>query len=129
MEYTFGTVVSGTMEDVEERVTSALGVEGFGVLTRADVAATLKEKIDVTRDPYIILGACNPSLADRMINVDIEIGALLPCNVVLRQVGDDQVAVRFMDPDAMVSMVDATEAEMIANEARERLVRVAASIG
>jgi uncharacterized protein (DUF302 family) len=128
MEYTFGTVVSGTMEDVEERVTSALGDEGFGVLTRADVAATLKEKIDVTRDPYIILGACNPGLADRMINVDIEIGALLPCNVVLRQVGD-QVAVRFMDPDAMVSMVDATEAEMIANEARERLVRVAASIG
>jgi uncharacterized protein (DUF302 family) len=128
MEYTFGTVVSGTMEEVEERVTSALGDEGFGVLTRADVAATLKEKIDVTRDPYIILGACNPGLADRMINVDIEIGALLPCNVVLRQVGD-QVAVRFMDPDAMVSMVDATEAEMIANEARERLVRVAASIG
>jgi uncharacterized protein (DUF302 family) len=128
MEYTFGTVVSGTMKDVEERVTSALGVEGFGVLTRADVAATLKEKIDVTRDPYIILGACNPGLADRMINVDIEIGALLPCNVVLRQVGD-QVVVRFMDPDAMVSMVDAREAEMIANEARERLVRVAATIG
>ena len=87
MEYTFGAILNGTMEDVELRVTAALAEEGFGILTRADVAATLKVKIDVDRDPYVILGACNPSLSHRIIQADEEIGALLPCNVVLRQEG------------------------------------------
>lgn len=127
MEYTFGTVLNGTMEDVEKRVTAALAVEGFGVLTRIDVQATLKEKIDVDRDPYVILGACNPSLAHRMIEVDAEIGALLPCNVVLRQEGET-VAIRFMDPDAIVSFVDAPGADVVASEAKERLGRVAAAL-
>ena len=77
MEYTFGTVVDGTMEEVEETVTAALAEEGFGVLTRIDVQATLKKKIDVDRDPYVILGACNPNLAHRMIELDEEIGALV----------------------------------------------------
>lgn len=127
MEYTFGTVASGTMEEVEARVTAALAEEGFGVLTRIDVAATLKEKIDVDRDAYVILGACNPALANRMIDVDGEIGALLPCNVVLRQEGAD-VAVRFVDPNAMVAVVDDPQAEIIATEARGRLMRTAGSI-
>jgi len=127
MEYTFGTVVDGTMEDVEETVTAALAEEGFGVLTRIDVQATLKKKIDVDRDPYVILGACNPSLANRMIELDEEIGALLPCNVVLRQEGES-VAIRFMDPDAMVAVLDAEGADAIAGEARERLRRVAAAL-
>ena len=127
MEYTFGTVASGTMEEVEARVTAALAEEGFGVLTRIDVAATLKEKIDVERDAYVILGACNPALANRMIDVDREIGALLPCNVVLRQEGAD-VAVRFVDPNAMVAVVDDPQAEIIATEARGRLMRTAGSI-
>lgn len=127
MEYTFGTVASGTMEEVEARVTAALAEEGFGVLTRIDVAATLKEKIDVERDAYVILGACNPALANRMIDVDGEIGALLPCNVVLRQEGAD-VAVRFVDPNAMVAVVDDPQAEIIATEARGRLMRTAGSI-
>ncbi|MFV1970767.1 MAG: DUF302 domain-containing protein [Acidimicrobiia bacterium] len=127
MEYTFGTVVDGTMEDVEETVTAALAEEGFGVLTRIDVQATLKKKIDVDRDPYVILGACNPSLANRMIELDEEIGALLPCNVVLRQEGES-VAIRFMDPDAMVAVLDAEGADAVAGEARERLRRVAAAL-
>jgi uncharacterized protein (DUF302 family) len=128
MEYTFGTVVNGTMEDVENQVTAALAVEGFGVLTRIDVRATLKEKIDIDRDPYVILGACNPRLAHRMIEVDAEIGALLPCNVVLRQEGET-VAIRFMDPDAIVGFVDAEGADVIAAEAKDRLGRVAAALG
>ncbi len=127
MEYTFGTVLNGTMEDVEKRVSAALAVEGFGVLTRIDVRATLKEKIDVDRDPYVILGACNPRLAHRMIEVDAEIGALLPCNVVLRQEGET-VAIRFMDPDAIVGFVDAEGAAVIASEAKERLGRVSAAL-
>lgn len=127
MDYTFGIVISGTMEDVEERVTAALGEEGFGILTRIDVQATFKAKLDTDSDPYVILGACNPPLAYRMIQADVEIGALLPCNVVLRQEADG-VAVRFMDPDVMVSVVDAQGVEAIAGEARERLSRVAAAL-
>lgn len=127
MDYTFGTVISGTIEDAEERVTAALAEEGFGVLTRIDVAATLKEKIGVERDAYVILGACNPALANRMIDADKEIGALLPCNVVLRQEADE-VAVRFLDPNAMVAVVDAPDAEVIATEARESLMRAAGAI-
>ena len=128
MEYTFGTIVDGSMEDVEEQVTAALGEEGFGVLTRIDVAATLKAKIDVERDPYVILGACNPALANRAIQADQELGALLPCNVVLRDEGG-QVAVSFMDPGAVVAVVDAGDAHTVMQEARDRLIRVAAAIG
>ncbi len=127
MRYTFGTVLTGSMEDVEKRVTAALADEGFGVLTRIDVQATLKTKIDVDREPYVILGACNPSLAHRMIEVDEEIGALLPCNVVLRQEGES-VAVRFMDPGVIVAVIDAEGADVIAAEARERLNRAAAAL-
>jgi uncharacterized protein (DUF302 family) len=128
MDYTFGAVIDGTMENVETLVTAALADEGFGVLTRVDVAAILKEKIDVDREPYVILGACNPALSHQMILADEEIGALLPCNVVLRKEGD-QVAVRFMDPDAISAMVEAADAEVVADEARERLMRAAAAIG
>jgi uncharacterized protein (DUF302 family) len=127
MDYTFGTLASGTMEEVEARVAAALAEEGFGILTRIDVAATLKEKIDVERDAYVILGACNPALANRMIDVDEEIGALLPCNVVLRQEGAE-IAVRFMDPDAILSVVDAPDAGTIATETREKLMRAAGVI-
>ena len=127
MDYTFGTVASGTVEEVEAQVTAALAEEGFGILTRIDVAATLKEKIGVERDAYVILGACNPALANGMIDVDEEIGALLPCNVVLRQEGAE-IAVRFVDPDAILSVVDAPDAGSIATEAREGLMRAAAAI-
>jgi uncharacterized protein (DUF302 family) len=127
MDYTFGTVATGTVEEVEAQVTAALAEEGFGILTRIDVAATLKDKIGVERDAYVILGACNPALANRMIDVDEEIGALLPCNVVLRQEGAE-IAVRFVDPDAILSVVDAPDAGSIATEAREGLMRAAAAI-
>ena len=127
MEYTFGVSVDGTMESVEEQVTAALAEEGFGVLTRIDVAATLKAKIDVEREPYVILGACNPALADRAIRADQELGTLLPCNVVLRYEGGS-VAVRFMDPGAVVAVVDAEEAHVVMQEAQQKLKRVAASI-
>lgn len=127
MEYTFGTVLTGTMEEVEERVTAALGEEGFGILTRIDVQATLKAKLGADVDPYVILGACNPPLAHRMIQADAEIGALLPCNVVLRQ-DAESVAVRFMDPGVIVAVTDAEGADVIAAEVRERLRRVAAAI-
>jgi uncharacterized protein (DUF302 family) len=127
VEYTFGTVVSGTMEEVEQAVTSALAQEGFGVLTKINVAATLKAKIGVDRTPYVILGACNPALAHMAIEVDNDLGALLPCNVVLREEGD-AVAVRFMDPNTVLGIVGNPEVDVAGVEAGTKLRRVAAAL-
>jgi uncharacterized protein (DUF302 family) len=127
MAYTFGTTVEGDIESVRERVTEELGKEGFGILTTIDVAATLKAKIDVDRDPYIILGACNPKLANEAITMESDIGALLPCNVVLIQDGDT-IAVRFMDPEAVLGLVDRPEVATVASQVREKLQRVRAAI-
>lgn len=128
MAYTFGTVVAGDVADVRERVVEALKTEGFGVLTEIDVAATMKVKLGEDMAPYVILGACNPSLAFEALGLDIEVGALLPCNVVLRDEGGS-VAVRFMDPSAVLGLVDADGIGAAATEARSRLLRVAASLG
>jgi len=127
MDYTFETTVAGTMESVRAKVEAALAEEGFGILTEIDVAATFKAKLDVDRDPYVILGACNPTFAHKAIGADINIGALLPCNVVLYQSGDD-VAVVFMDPAAVLGMVDAPGVEVTAQEVRTMLQRVAAAL-
>jgi len=115
------------MEDVEEQVTTALAEEGFGVLTRIDVQATLKTKIDVDREPYVILGACNPVLAHQAISADEDLGALLPCNVVLRDVGGS-VAVRVMDPKAVLSIVGNPAVDEAGAMARAKLERVVASL-
>ncbi len=95
--YTFGTRVAGNVAAIRPRVEAALKTEGFGVLTEIDVAATLKAKLGVQRPPYVILGACNPPLSHRAIEADPSVGALLPCNVVLREDGADTI-VEAMDP-------------------------------
>ncbi len=127
MAYTFGTTVEGDIESVRELVTQELGKEGFGVLTTIDVAATLKAKIDVDRDPYIILGACNPTLANEAIKMDSDIGALLPCNVVLIEDGDT-VAVRFMDPASVLGLVDNPDVATVASQVKAKLQKVADAI-
>ncbi len=124
MEYTFNVKLPGTIDTVRSSVEAALSDEGFGILTEIDVAATFKAKLDVDRDPYVILGACNPHLAHEAIGLDPNIGALLPCNVVLRQEGD-QVAVVFMDPAAVLGIVDAPGMDAAAGEVRTKLERVA----
>lgn len=112
------------MTQARERVVSALGAEGFGVLTEIDVQSTLKRKLDVDFAPYLILGACNPSLAHRALEREPAIGLLLPCNVVLTQVGED-VIVSAASPRAMLSAaVDADAVREIADEAEQRLRRV-----
>ncbi|MEN8206667.1 MAG: DUF302 domain-containing protein [Pseudomonadota bacterium] len=122
--YGFNVTVAGTMDKVCEQVTGELQKEGFGVLTEIDVAATLKKKIDVDRKPYVILGACNPVLANQAINADPDIGLLLPCNVVVREEDDGTVTVAFMDPAAVLSLVEKEGVAELAAEVRGRLERV-----
>jgi len=122
--YGFNVTVNGNMDEIRSRVEAALKEEGFGVLTEIDVAATLKKKIDVDRKPYLILGACNPVLANQAINADPDIGLLLPCNVVLREEDDGAITVGFMDPAAVLGLVDKQGVEDLAAEVRERLERV-----
>ena len=122
--YGFTVTAAGSMAEVEARVTEELQKEGFGVLTEIDVAATLKKKLDVDRRPYRILGACNPVLANQAIDADPDIGLLLPCNVVVREEADGSVTVGFMDPVAVLSLVDVDGIETLAGEVRARLERV-----
>lgn len=109
-------------------VTEALKVEGFGVLTEIDVKATLKKKLDVEFRPYKILGACNPSLAYRALQVAPEIGLLLPCNVTVSYVEDRVTDVSLVDPLAMLGVVPHPELKPVADEAAARLDRVAAAL-
>ena len=123
-KYAFGKTVNMPFEQATEAVTQALAKEGFGVLTEIDVAATLKKKLGLERPPYKILGACNPQFAARALEMEPQIGALLPCNVVVRQGADGKTVVEFMDPDAVLGLVGRPEVAPIAAEVRARLVRV-----
>ncbi len=127
--YTFAAIVSQPIEAVRARVETALRDEGFGVLTEIDVAATLKAKLGLDRSPYLILGACNPGLANRALEIDPSIGALLPCNVVLRQSDEGSgTIVEIMDPVAALGIASSDGIVPIAAEAAERLRRVLAAV-
>lgn len=121
--YGFSINLNDSFEDTITRVTDALKDQGFGILTEIDVKATLKAKLDVDRLPYIILGACNPPLAHQALEADPDIGLLLPCNVVVRQEDDGSVTVAFMDPVAVLGLVDKPGVETLAIEVRDKLER------
>ena len=110
-------------EEAVARVRDALADEGFGVLCEIDVQATLKAKLDVEREPYLILGACNPPLAHRALSEEPEIGVLLPCNVVVH-VEHGTTHVLAVDPRPLFELVGSGEVAPVADEVRERLVRV-----
>jgi uncharacterized protein (DUF302 family) len=124
----FGKPVAGKFDATIESVTSALGEEGFGILSDIDVAATLKKKLDKDMPPYRILGACNPALAHQAVTAVPEIGLLLPCNVLVREDDEGVVHVSFMDPAAVLGLVDNDDILPLAAQVREKLNRVMAAI-
>ncbi|MCD6040711.1 MAG: hypothetical protein K0R40_314 [Burkholderiales bacterium] len=126
-KYAFGKTVDMGFDQAVAAVTQALAQEGFGVLTEIDVAATLKKKLNLERAPYKILGACNPQFAAQALEAEPQIGALLPCNVVVREEGGKTI-VEFMDPDAVLTLVGRPEVGKIAAEVRARLQRVMAAV-
>ncbi len=122
--YGFTTTYAGSYGQAIDRVTEELKKEGFGILTTIDVKATLKEKLGIDKRPYIILGACNPPLANQALDADPDIGLLLPCNVVVREEESGSITVAFMDPEAVLALVHKPGVERLAAEVRARLQRV-----
>ena len=124
MSYYFSKVVDKPFEEAIKHTTEVLKEKGFGVLTEIDVQATLKKKLGIDKRPYRILGACNPPLAHRALEADPDIGLLLPCNVVVREEEDGSNTVAFMDPAAVLGLVDRPDIAELGMEVRDKLYRV-----
>jgi len=126
--YGFSIQVTGEFQEAITRVTEALKSQGFGVISDIDVRATMKEKLGIEGKPYRILGACNPSLAHEALTAEPDIGLLLPCNVVVREGADGRIIVSFMDPEAVLGLVNKGEIEHLGAEVRQRLEKVRDSL-
>ena len=127
--YSFSTQLTDiAFDDVEQRVIEALKDENFGIITEIDIQATFKKKLDINQRPYKILGACNPGLANKALNAEPDIGLLLPCNVVIREEQSGTITVAFMDPAAVLTLVDKEDVATLANEVREKLLRVQSAV-
>jgi len=127
--YGFTTTVKGSFDEAVEKVTEALKTEGFGVLTEIDVKATMKKKLDRDIRSYKILGACNPNYAIKAIEAEPDIGMLLPCNVIVREEENGDIVVGFMDPKAVLGMVNNPGVDTLGNEVRQKLENVKNQIG
>lgn len=119
--YTINRTLTGvSFEDAERRTRKALADKGFGVLTEINVKSTLKQKIDVDVDDYLILGACNPRMAHQAMRLEPRVGAMLPCNVILRSTADG-IEVSAIDPVASMAAIDNAELKQVAGQVREML--------
>lgn len=125
--YTLSTTTDAPFAEAVEQVRSELQQEGFGVLCEIDVQQTLRDKIGVEREPYLILGACNPTLADQALRAEPELGVLLPCNVVVYRLGAT-THVAAIDAERMLALVDNDALGPISADIRERLARVVAAV-
>ena len=127
----FEIMLDSTYEETVHKVVAALKEQGFGILTRIDVKATLKEKLDADFRPYIILGACNPPLAHQALLADPSIGLMLPCNVTIESIPQGGSMVRIVDPAMMMQVTtfqDNPALKQVANQARQKLELVASSL-
>ncbi|MBK7631716.1 MAG: DUF302 domain-containing protein [Ignavibacteriales bacterium] len=123
MQYGFNKTTDYTFEQAIEKVTEELKKEGFGILTTIDVKETLKKKIDVDFKKYTILGACNPKLAHSALQVEEELGLLLPCNVIVYE-KENKTVVSVFDPNIMAHIIDNPDMKAVAQEVKNKLQRV-----
>src|SRR4030043_376412 len=123
-KYAFSTVLDTSYEDAVSKVTNTLKEEGFGVLTEIDVKSTLKKKLDVDFRKYVILGACNPPYAHRTLQADLDVGLLLPCNVIVYETDDKKAYVSALNPVSALEVIKSEELRKIAKEVSEKLQRV-----
>ena len=131
MGFALSTTLHTSFDDAVERTRQALSEQGFGVLTEIDMKATLKEKLGEDMENYLILGACNPPLAHRAVNIDRQIGLLLPCNVVVRAdpTSEDTVLVEAMDPQVLVDVTGEAEMRPVADEVATKLRAAIDAVG
>lgn len=122
--YNSKSVNATNILDVRSQVEAALKEEGFGILTEIDIQATMKKKLDKAYPPYLILGACNPVFADKVLQAEPHIGVLLPCNVIIREIGNQKFEVSAMDPAAAMAAVENAAIEPLATEVRQKLENV-----
>ena len=123
-QYAFSTVLNTSYEDAVSRVIDALKEEGFGVLTEIDVKSTLKKKLGVDFRKYVILGACNPPYAHRILQADLNVGLLLPCNVIVYETDDKKAYVSAFNPVSALEVIKNQELRKITEEVSEKLKRV-----
>ncbi|PIQ16063.1 MAG: hypothetical protein COW67_05030 [Flavobacteriales bacterium CG18_big_fil_WC_8_21_14_2_50_32_9] len=129
MNYYNSKKISGTtIEGIRPKVEEALKTEGFGILTEIDIQATMKKKLDKDYLPHVILGACNPVYADKVLSIEPTISTMLPCNVTLRQLETGEIEVAIIDPLAAMGAVGNSALEVHAKEVNEKLIKVLANI-
>lgn len=128
MDYTINRLIADAGFDaVDARTRAALADKGFGILTEIDVKATMKKKLDVNMPAYRILGACNPKMAHQAIGMEPRVGAMLPCNVILREV-DGGIEVSAIDPVASMQAIDNAALHAVAGQVRDLLAEAVAAI-
>ena len=128
MAYHFSKTLKLPFDNAIQHVTDALAEKGFGVLTVIDLRATMKKKLNIDFRPYTILGACNPQFAHKALQCEDKIGTMLPCNVVVQEVGNGQVEVSAVDPVASMAAVDNPKLASISGEVRDLLKQVVAGL-
>jgi len=128
MSYYFSKKLTISFDRAIEHVTQALARKGFGVLTNIDVRATMKKKLNIDFRPYTILGACNPQFAHKALQIEDKVGTMLPCNVVVQEIGNGEVEVSAVDPIASMSAIENPKLSSIASEVRNLLKHVIASL-
>ena len=122
--YNSKTIANTTLTDIRPKVVEELKKEGFGVLTEIDLKATMKNKLNKDYLPHVILGACNPGYADKVLSIEPTISTMLPCNVTIRELGNGDVEIAIIDPSAAMGAVGNKDLEDAANEVQNKLMKV-----
>jgi uncharacterized protein (DUF302 family) len=128
VDYEISTFIDEEYETAVSKTVKALKEEGFGVLTEIDVKKTLKTKLNIDIERYVILGACNPPFANKALEIEREIGLLLPCNVIVQELGEEKTKVAAIDPEKMFTIIENPQLELVAKEVKNKLQRVINSL-